>query len=214
MPLLSSESQSPIDWRVPRNAQQKNRQKEQVTRHMAPLFHITCCNAIRPTSTPVLRSRQSPKKGRLLIALKTPSNEDQGKPPEKASYPCHGRAAWSYWLESAYERTTRKPLARASYPSRGCAILHYLRKRWDRLSLLYSDPSNRQKRQITCCFKDAYEQHQGKPPEKASYPCHACASFKKGQLLVALKMPTNEHQGKPPEKASYPCHGCAFWRIN
>ena len=41
-----------------------------------------------------------------------PTNEHQGKPPEKASYPCHGYAFLrvTYLLiKSAYERATRKP---------------------------------------------------------------------------------------------------------
>ena len=58
---------------MPTNAQQKNRQKEQVTRHAAVLFYITCGSA-KTDFHSCTQIQAIARKGKLLVALKMPTN--------------------------------------------------------------------------------------------------------------------------------------------
>ena len=100
-----------------------NRQKEQVTRELgcAIEHHLLKCflswtqiahlgSDLHSCST----TQAIASKGKLLFTLKMPTNEHQGKPPEKASYPCHGCALLriNYLLIKKCLRMHRKETAR------------------------------------------------------------------------------------------------------
>ena len=111
-----------------------NRQKEQVTRELgcAIEHHLLKCflswTQIAHLGSDLhscSKNQTIARKGKLLVTLKMLTNEHQGKPPEKASYPCHGCALLriNYLLikkclgfKSVYERTSKKPPERATYP--------------------------------------------------------------------------------------------------
>ena len=68
---------------IQENPKKDNRQKKQAKSHVAPLFCITCyLKVLRPTRTPVLRSKSSPEKPNCLLlerCLRTNVKENRQK---------------------------------------------------------------------------------------------------------------------------------------
>ena len=102
-----------------------------------------------------------------------PTNEHQGKPPEKASYPCHGCA----FLRINY-LLIRKCLRTLLYVFCGSA-----KTKTDVHSCTQVQAIAR-KGKLLFALKMPTNEHQGKPPQKASHPCHGGALVRIKYLLI------------------------------